>query len=110
MDDSQVQRLLVFYDHCVGMLEPEGNDEILIYHLLICFFIVLKVESGFGKLNFLAFLCNCTKLSSYTTLHKHLAPNLEHLIWTPQIFYNLEKEILSTLKFKTNFVSTAEII
>ena len=110
MDDSQVQRLIIVFDHCVGMLEPDGNDEILIYHLITCFFTVLKVEKGYEKLTFLSFLCSCTKLSSYTALHKHLAPELEFVIWTPQIFQSLEKEILSTLKFKTSFVSVAEII
>ena len=86
MDDSLVQRLLIFFDNCVGMLEPDGNDEILIYHLIACFFIVLKVEKGSDELTFLSFLCSCTKLSSYAALQKHLAPELDFIIWTPQIF------------------------
>ena len=110
MDNSLVQRLLVVFDHCIGLLDPEVNDETLIYHLIVCFFIVLKVESGFDKLAFSSFLVSCTKLSTYSALHKHLAPHLETILWTPQIFSMLEEEVLSCLKFKTNFVSIAEVI
>lgn len=83
MADSLVQRLLIIFDHVIGILEPDGEDEILIYHLITCFFIVLKVESGYDKLTFLSFLSSCTKLSSYNVLQAHLASHSEPLIWTP---------------------------
>ena len=106
-----MQRILFVFDHCVGRLESDGNDEILIYHLISCFFIVLKVEKGYDKeLPFLTFICCCAKLNSYVALHMHLAPELQFIVWASQIYMELEEKILSTLKFKTDFVSIAEII
>ena len=68
MEDSLVQRLLIMFDHCIGMLEPDGNDEILIYNLITCFFIFLKEVGRDDKLTFLSFLDSCVELSSYNAL------------------------------------------
>ena len=46
--DDLVHRALIIFDNCVSALDPETVDEILLYHLIVSFFIVLKVENRFS--------------------------------------------------------------
>ena len=93
------------------MFDPECVDEILIYHLIVSLFIILKVEHSLSGHSFQHYLYSCSQLSSYCALQRHLAPDMETLVWTPELFSRLEEECLcSALKFKTNFVSIPEVI
>ena len=99
------------FDHCVGRIDPDNQDEILLYHLIACMYITFKVENGFSGIPFSNFLQFCSQLTSYDCLAKHLAPHLKVCVWTPELFPMLENEILANaLNFKTTFVSIDEII
>ena len=104
-------RVLILFDHCIGRIDPDNQDEILLYHLIACMYICFKVDIGFSGIPFSQFLHLCSLLPSYISLSKHLAPHLEVCVWTPELYNLLENEILyNTLHFKTRFVSSEEIL
>ena len=105
------QRTMIIFDNCLGKLDPDNEDEILIYHLIACLYINLKVESIVFGLSFVHFLTQIVQLRSYRTLQVHLAPHLSECEWTVDLYALLEKQILEeALRYKTNFVSGAEVI
>lgn len=92
----------------MGSLDPENEDEILLYHLIACLYICFKTDKAFSNLTFKNYLYLIVCLPTYAELKNHLAPHLKTCIWTLDLFPRLELEILSNaLKFKTNFVSAA---
>ena len=102
---------MIFFDQSLGKIDPGNEDEILLYHLIACMYICLKIESGFCGMQFKHFLNLCAQLPTYDLLQRHLAPHLETCIWTIELFPILELEILnSALKFKMRFVSSAELV
>ena len=105
------QRTLIIFDNCLGKLDPDNEDEILLYHLIACLYMNLKVENIVFRLSFVEFLTYIVQLRSYHTLQVHLAPHLEECQWTVDLYALLEKQILEeALRYKTNFVSGAEVI
>ena len=87
-----MHRALIIFDHCVSALDPESVDEILLYHLIVSFFIVLKVENRLNdRSSFELFLYKSSQTSSYFELQKNLSPDMETLVWTPELFYRLEE-------------------
>ena len=98
-------KVMLMFDHCMSNLDPSLEDEILLYHLIACMYIALKVESGFSGMEFAHFLNLCSQSPAYDALSKKLAPHLSACIWTPELLPILEREILvNGLKFKTQFV------
>ena len=92
IEDELVHRALIIFDNCISALDPESVDEILLYHLIVSFFIVLKVENRLeDRSSFAVFLSRSTQTSSYFELQKDLAPEIETLVWTPELFYRLEE-------------------
>ena len=81
---------MLILDHSLGMLDPTIEDEILLYHLITCLYIIMKVEARCDFLTFEQFLYECVSLKSYDVLQKHLAPHLQTLVWTPDIFPMME--------------------
>ena len=73
------------------MFDPECVDEILIYHLIVSLFIVLKVEHRLSGKDFQHFLYTCAQTDSYRTLQSHLSDDIETLVWTPELFCRLEE-------------------
>ena len=73
------------------MLDPKCVDEILIYHLIVSLFILLKVEHRLSGKNFQHYLYTCAQTDAYRTLQRHLEPDLETLVWTPELFCRLEE-------------------
>ena len=111
MDRLYSHRVLILFDHCIGRIDPENEDEILLYHLIACMYICFKVDIGFSGTQFSQFLHLCSLIPSYTSLSKHLAPHLEVCVWTQELYNLLENEILyNTLHFKTRFVTCEEIL
>jgi len=109
--DSQIQSIVVLFDHCMGYLDPENEDEILLYHLIACLYICFKTDKAFSSLTFENYLYQVVTIPTYDELKNHLAPHLEHCIWTHDLFPRLEREILgNALNFKTKFVSAAEVV
>ena len=86
----------------------------MVYHLLACLYLCLKTESRVKGLSFETFENNCNQLPTYAALVRHLQPIYAELWWSSpergDVYPLLEGEILKALKFKTNFISTAEII
>lgn len=73
------------------MLDPECVDEILLYHLIVSLFIVLKVEHRLSGKDFHHFLYTCAQTEIYRTLLSHLADDIDTLVWTPELFCRLEE-------------------
>ena len=102
---------MIIFDHALGKIDADNQDEILLYHLVACIYICFKVDVGFSGLSFKHFLGQCEGLPSYNALKWHLAPHLETCFWPPQLFPLLENEILCVaLNFKTSFVSCTEVV
>ena len=45
VEDSLTQRVIMLFDHSVSGLNHDSEDEILIYNLITCLYLCLKVES-----------------------------------------------------------------
>ena len=102
---------MIIFDHSLGVLDPSIEDEILLYHLISCMYIIYKVEARFSLFTFEQFLYQNVSKKSYDALQSHLAPHLQTLVWTPDIFPMMENQILQkALRFKINLVSPAEVI
>ena len=115
MPDSQIQRAILMFDHHVAIMqEPcELEDETILYHLFACLFLCIKIENRIQGLSFENFLNQCVQLRSFKTFLQHLMPdmNLSDWHWTVDLYPRLEFEILNTsLRFRTNLVSTAEVV
>ena len=90
--DDLVHRALIIFDNCVSALDPGTVDEILLYHLIVSFFIVLKVEDRLDdRSSFELYLYKSTQTDSYFELQKYVAPEMDTLVWTPELFYRLEE-------------------
>ena len=72
VEDSLKQRVVIQFDHCVGAMNPDCQDEILVYHLIACLYICLKTESRVRGMNFYTFIAICNRLPSYTVLVRKL--------------------------------------
>ena len=95
----------------MGKLDPDNEDEILLYHLIVCLYLNLKIESQVLGLSFVQFLTQIVQLRSYRVLQTHIASHLTECEWTVDLYPLLEKQILEDgLHYKTNFVSGAEVI
>lgn len=64
MEDSLIQRALLIFDHHVGKVLPDTEDETLLFHLLSCLYLCLKVEDRqrIRGLTFEKFTEECLKL------------------------------------------------
>ena len=95
-------------DRVVGNLDPDREDEILVYLLVSCSYLCLKVEGRLNGQPFAEFLGSVVRLPSYEQLRKHLAPEQDTLLWTEDFYPVLEQTILANiLRFKTELVSGA---
>lgn len=45
IEDSLIQRAMILFDHCLGLLDPDSDDELLLYHLVSSIYLTLKVEN-----------------------------------------------------------------
>ena len=89
----------------------EAEDEVLVYHVLACLYLVLKVESSLFNVSFEDFWLLCIKLPSYRVMQAHLAPTFTICVWDETLYSKLEVVILSNiLNFKTSYVSTAQAV
>ena len=104
------QRTLILFDNCLGKLDEDNEDEISLYHLIVCLYLNLKVDNHVFGLSFIQLLNQIVQLRSYRTLQVHLAPHLTECEWTVDLYPLLETQILECLHYKTNFVSGAEVI
>ena len=75
-EDEIVQRSMIIFDHSLGVLDPSIEDEILLYHLISCMYIIYKVEARFSLLTFEEFLYQNVSKKSYDALQSHLSPHL----------------------------------
>ena len=83
----------------------------MIYHLLTCHYLCLKVENRVLSISFEQFLGFVVQLPCYVALQAHLVSDLEVLEWTTEIYTLLERSILiEGLRCKTDFVSGAQAI
>ena len=85
----------------------------MLYHLLACLHLCLKVERRIEGITFDDFRHQCESLKEYKLLEAHFAPTFDpqNLEWTPELYIQLEYAILnSSLRFKTNFVTPAELV
>ena len=83
----------------------------MIYHLLTCHYLCLKVEKPYLGLSFEHFLGYVVQLPSYIALQAHLVSDLEVLEFSTEIYTLLERSILvEGLRCKTDFVSGAQAI
>ena len=75
-EDSFVQRVMIVFD-CV---EPQlkevhgGAGEVLLYDLLTCLYLCLKVDGRIFDCSFFEFLFKVTALASFHSLARHVAP------------------------------------
>ena len=113
MEDSISQRIILLFDQSLASLreKDDGEDEIMIYHLLTCHYLCLKVENRVLNISFEHFLGLVVQLPSYVALQAHLVNDLEVLEWSTEIYTLLERSILiEGLRCKTDFVSGAQAI
>ena len=54
--DAQIQSVVALFDLCMGYLDPDNEDEILLYHLVACIYIYSKTDKGFSGLTFSTYL------------------------------------------------------
>ena len=80
LDDALLQQVVFIFDHSIAVNEPTCQNEVLIYHLITSFYLVLKVE-GNCALTFDAFEELCRGLPEYRMLNVELDPKLEVLSW-----------------------------
>ena len=107
----------MFDRHAATMMlkHPPGivENETILYHLFACIYLCIKIENRIQGLAFEKFVNQCAQLYSFRQLLQHLAPDLSlrDWCWTIELYPKLESEILNTsLKFRTNLVSTAEVV
>ena len=81
---------MLIFDQSLGILDPDVEDEILLYHLISCLYIIYKVEARCSFITFEQFLYQNVSLKSYDVLQNHLAPDLQTLVWTPDILPIME--------------------
>lgn len=87
------------------------EDEVLIYHVLACLYLVLKVENQLFNVPFVDYWQLCISTPSYSALQSHLAPKIPLCIWDDGLYNKIEQVILhNMLSWKTNYVSPAEAI
>ena len=82
---------MIIFDNCLGKLDPDNEDEILLYHLIVCLYLNLKVENLVFGMSFVQLLSQIVHLRSYRTLQVHLAPHLHECEWTVDLYPLLEK-------------------
>lgn len=68
IEDTVVQRSMIIFDHSLGMLDPTIEDEILLYHLISCLYIIYKVEARCSLMTFEQFLYKNVSMKSYDAL------------------------------------------
>ena len=52
IEDCLLQRAVLIFDHSIGILMPECENSLLVYHLVAAVYLTLKVENRAAKLNF----------------------------------------------------------
>ena len=101
----------MMFDLCMGKIDSECQDHILIHHLLTSFYLVLKAENRIEKLSFDKFQAHCFRLPLLTQLWSSLNPQKTPVLTKESYYPDLELLYLTkVLKFKTNIVSPAELI
>jgi len=58
-EETLSQRAVIVFDHCMAKLDANNEDEIMIYHLISCLYILNKVESSVAGLEFKNYLHLC---------------------------------------------------
>lgn len=81
----------------------------MIYQLLACFYLILKVEKRVEGLSFRDFLGQIVRLPEYKALRIHLSPT-QPCDWDNDLYMVFERHILQTLRFKTDYLSTGDVI
>lgn len=71
---------MFIFDHSIAVNDPTCQNEVLIYHLITSFYLVLKVE-GHCALSFDAFEQMCRGLPEYKMLNVELDPEQAQLYW-----------------------------
>lgn len=106
------------FDLSIAYHDDKCESELLIFHLLTCFYFVHKVEkdvSGCG-ISFEIFEDRCRRLPSYKQLKQNVITKIEVLRWEDaekfdHIYPKLESDLLaSVLRFKIDWVSYAEAV
>ena len=101
--------------HVFDCVEPQmkqvhgGDGAILLYDLLTCLYLCLKIDRQILGCSFFEFLFKVTSLTSFVALAKHVAPASAELGWTEDLYSLIEYEVLSVLRFKTEFVSPSQV-
>ncbi len=60
-----MQRVIIVFDLSVSVLENDSDDEILLYQLMTCLYLCLKVENRVHSLSFENFIEACARLKTY---------------------------------------------
>ncbi len=55
-----MQRVLILFDHVAGTLFPTSENELILYHLIAAFYLVIKVENRYKGLPFEIFKMQVT--------------------------------------------------
>lgn len=109
-EHALVQRILILFDHCISYLHSDQEDELMIYYLLSCMYLCLKVENRIS-LSFTHFWDKVVQLGSFTSLLAQISLDLSHLHFDEDRYPYMEKYILEVgVKFKIDFVSSAQVI
>ena len=87
-----------------------ADNQLVIYDLICCIYLCLKLESQAFGTTFEQFVSMITSLGSYKDLKQELTGDKIPLAWHESIYPAIEKEILRGLRFSTELVSCSQLV